>query len=233
MTGGSSGNRTSSGKKMDLAVGAEMVATDGATSIFRANDAAANLLHHARFPAISAMTDRTICSIRPRASGSRRGFAELRCNRELLLRPGAGRCELLLSGGWTVTIAGGELGTIFGASRDRIRAVAALLRRRRRLGARYGFKRWPRDRCSMTDRRANLTEMALEARVRVGDFGIVPFVDAGNISTSPLPVSATCRSAGIGVATITASGRSGRCGHALNPRSGIAHRRLRLARQAF
>ena len=28
---------------------------------------------------------------------------------------------------------------------------------------------------------------ALEARVRVGPFGIVPFVDGGNISTSPLP----------------------------------------------
>ena len=33
----------------------------------------------------------------------------------------------------------------------------------------------------------SLMEFALEARVRVGNFGIVPFIDAGNISTSPLP----------------------------------------------
>lgn len=33
----------------------------------------------------------------------------------------------------------------------------------------------------------SLTEFSLEARVRFGNFGVVPFVDAGNISTSFLP----------------------------------------------
>jgi translocation and assembly module TamA len=46
----------------------------------------------------------------------------------------------------------------------------------------------------------SLAEFALEARVRVGDFGIVPFIDAGNISTSPLPSLRDLRfGAGIGV----------------------------------
>ena len=46
----------------------------------------------------------------------------------------------------------------------------------------------------------SLTEFALEARVRLGNFGIVPFIDAGNVSTSPWPRFDNLRfGAGIGV----------------------------------
>jgi translocation and assembly module TamA len=47
----------------------------------------------------------------------------------------------------------------------------------------------------------SLAEFALEARVRVGGaFGVVPFIDAGNIYTSPLPRLDELRfGAGIGV----------------------------------
>ncbi|BAV64360.1 outer membrane protein assembly factor [Sphingobium cloacae] len=46
----------------------------------------------------------------------------------------------------------------------------------------------------------SLAEFSLEARVRFGDFGVVPFVDAGNISTSFLPRFRDLRiGAGMGV----------------------------------
>ena len=46
----------------------------------------------------------------------------------------------------------------------------------------------------------SLTEFSLEARVRFGNFGVVPFVDAGNISTSFLPRFRDLRvGAGLGV----------------------------------
>ncbi|MEA3389345.1 autotransporter assembly complex protein TamA [Sphingobium sp. CCH11-B1] len=46
----------------------------------------------------------------------------------------------------------------------------------------------------------SLAEFSLEARVRFGDFGVVPFIDAGNISTSFLPRFRDLRiGAGMGV----------------------------------
>lgn len=46
----------------------------------------------------------------------------------------------------------------------------------------------------------SLAEFSLEARVRFGDFGVVPFVDAGNISTTFLPRFRDLRiGAGVGV----------------------------------
>ena len=113
-----------------------------------------------------------------------------------------------------MTIAGRtRLGTIFGASRDRIAPSRRFYAGGGGSVRGYGFQALgPRD--PVFDDPIggrSLIEFALEARVRVGNFGIVPFVDAGNISTSPLPrlrrppASAPASAC----ATIPASARSG------------------------
>ena len=89
-----------------------------------------------------------------------------------------------------VVIAGRtRLGTIFGASRDRIAPSRRFYAGGGGSVRGYGFQRLgPRD--PVFDDPIggrSLAEFALEARVRVGNFGIVPFIDAGNIYTSPLP----------------------------------------------
>jgi len=103
----------------------------------------------------------------------------------------------------TVVIAGrARLGTIFGASRDRIAPSRRFYAGGGGSVRGYGFQRLgPRD--PVFDDPIggrSLAEFALEARVRIGNFGIVPFVDAGNIYTSPLPELDDLRfGAGIGV----------------------------------
>ncbi|MGQ0590123.1 MAG: autotransporter assembly complex protein TamA [Sphingosinicella sp.] len=103
----------------------------------------------------------------------------------------------------TVTIAGRtRLGTIFGASRDRIAPSRRFYAGGGGSVRGYGFQRiGPRD--PVFDDPIggrSLAELAIEARVRVGSFGIVPFIDAGNISTSPLPRFDNLRfGAGVGV----------------------------------
>ncbi|HEV2867088.1 MAG TPA: BamA/TamA family outer membrane protein [Allosphingosinicella sp.] len=90
----------------------------------------------------------------------------------------------------TVTIAArSRLGTIFGASRDRIAPSRRFYAGGGGSVRGYGFQALgPRD--PVFDDPIggrSLAEFALEARVRWRDFGFVPFVDGGNISTSPLP----------------------------------------------
>ena len=90
----------------------------------------------------------------------------------------------------TVTVAGRvRLGTILGASRDRIAPSRRFYAGGGGSVRGYGFQALgPRD--PVFDDPIggrSLAEFALEARIRVGDFGIVPFVDGGNISTSPWP----------------------------------------------
>jgi translocation and assembly module TamA len=103
----------------------------------------------------------------------------------------------------TVVIAGrARLGTIFGAERDRIAPSRRFYAGGGGSVRGYGFQRLgPRD--PVFDDPIggrSLAEFALEARVRVGNFGIVPFIDAGNIYTSPLPKLDDLRfGAGIGV----------------------------------
>lgn len=65
----------------------------------------------------------------------------------------------------------------------------------------YGFQRiGPRDVNNDPVGGRSLVEFSLEARVRVGSFGIVPFVDAGNIYTESLPDFSGLRyGAGLGV----------------------------------
>ncbi len=52
----------------------------------------------------------------------------------------------------------------------------------------YGYQLiGPRDAANTPIGGRSLTEFALEARVRLGSFGIVPFLDGGNVYTSPTP----------------------------------------------
>jgi translocation and assembly module TamA len=125
----------------------------------------------------------------------------------------------------TVTIAGRtRLGTILGASRDRIAPSRRFYAGGGGSVRGYGFQALgPRDPVfddPLGGR--SLTEFALEARVRVGDFGIVPFIDAGNISTSSLPRLRDLQvGAGLGVRYHTRFGPIRvDIGTPLNPRSG-------------
>ena len=125
----------------------------------------------------------------------------------------------------TVTLAGRtRLGTIFGASRDRIAPSRRFYAGGGASVRGYGFQALgPRD--PVFDDPIggrSLAELALEARVRVGNFGIVPFIDAGNISTSPLPRFSDLQvGAGVGVRYHSRFGPIRvDVGTPLNPRSG-------------
>jgi translocation and assembly module TamA len=127
--------------------------------------------------------------------------------------------------GERLTIAGRtRLGTIIGASRDRIAPSRRFYAGGGGSVRGYGFQALgPRD--PVFDDPIggrSLTEFALEARFRLGNFGIVPFVDAGNISTSPLPRLGDLQvGAGIGVRYHTRFGPIRvDVGTPLNPRSG-------------
>ena len=90
----------------------------------------------------------------------------------------------------TVTLAGRtRLGAIFGASRDDIAPSRRFYAGGGGSVRGYSFQALgPRD--PVFDDPIggrSLSEFAIEARIRIGDFGIVPFIDGGNISTSPWP----------------------------------------------
>jgi translocation and assembly module TamA len=125
----------------------------------------------------------------------------------------------------TVTLAGRtRLGTILGAGRDRIAPSRRFYAGGGGSVRGYGFQRiGPRD--PIFDDPIGgrgLAEFAVEARIRWRDFGIVPFIDAGNISTSPLPQFDDLRvGAGIGVRYHTSFGPIRvDVGTPLNPRPG-------------
>jgi len=124
-----------------------------------------------------------------------------------------------------ITIAGRtRLGTIFGASRDRIAPSRRFYAGGGGSVRGYSFQALgPRD--PVFDDPIggrSLTEFALEARIRFGNFGIVPFLDAGNISTSAMPSLHDLQfGAGIGVRYHTRFGPIRvDLGTPLNPRSG-------------
>lgn len=88
-----------------------------------------------------------------------------------------------------VLAARARLGTIMGAERDRIAPSRRFYAGGGGSVRGYGYQDLgPRD--PIFDDPIggrSLAEFSLEARVRVGAFGIVPFVDAGNIYTSSMP----------------------------------------------
>lgn len=65
----------------------------------------------------------------------------------------------------------------------------------------YGYQALgPRDANNDPEGGKSLAEFSLEARIRLGNFGVVPFVDAGNISTKFLPDFGSVRyGAGVGL----------------------------------
>jgi translocation and assembly module TamA len=103
----------------------------------------------------------------------------------------------------TVVIAGRtRLGTISGADRDRIAPSRRFYAGGGGSVRGFGYQELgPRDPIfgdPIGGR--SLAEFALEARVRMGNFGFVPFIDAGNIYTSELPKLTDLRfGAGIGI----------------------------------
>lgn len=88
-----------------------------------------------------------------------------------------------------VVVAGRvRLGTILGAERDRIAPSRRFYAGGGGSVRGYGYQDiGPVDPNGDPIGGRSLAEFSLEARVRIGDFGVVPFVDAGNIYTSPLP----------------------------------------------
>jgi len=88
-----------------------------------------------------------------------------------------------------VVAARARLGTIVGASRDRIAPSRRFYAGGGGSVRGFGYQDLgPRDPIFNDPIGGrSLAEFALEARIRFGNFGIVPFVDAGNIYTSPLP----------------------------------------------
>ena len=89
-----------------------------------------------------------------------------------------------------VVLAGrARLGTIYGAGRDQIAPSRRFYAGGGGSVRGYGYQRvGPRDPVFNDPIGGrSLAEFAIEARVRMGNWGIVPFLDAGNIYTSPLP----------------------------------------------
>ncbi|MDB5691190.1 MAG: outer membrane protein assembly factor [Alphaproteobacteria bacterium] len=92
--------------------------------------------------------------------------------------------------GARVTIAGrARLGTIFGASRDQIAPSRRFYAGGGGSVRGFGYQELgPKDPVFHDPIGGRgLAEFAIEARVRFGNWGIVPFLDAGNISTTPFP----------------------------------------------
>ncbi|MBB5686018.1 autotransporter assembly complex protein TamA [Sphingobium boeckii] len=101
----------------------------------------------------------------------------------------------------TIVIAGrGRMGTIYGADRDRIAPSRRFYAGGGGSVRGYSYQSiGPRDVNNDPIGGRSLAEFSLEARVRFGAFGVVPFVDAGNISSGGLPSLKNMRiGAGIG-----------------------------------
>lgn len=106
-----------------------------------------------------------------------------------------------LPAGERITIAGRlRFGSIVGADVGRIAPSRRLYSGGGGSVRGYGFQRiGPRDIANDPAGGRSLAEFALEARVRVGNFGIVPFIDGGNVYSSNLPKFSGFRyGAGIG-----------------------------------
>jgi translocation and assembly module TamA len=91
--------------------------------------------------------------------------------------------------GKQVTIAGrARIGTITGAKSSAIAPSRRFYAGGGGSVRGYGFQQiGPRDIANDPDGGRSLAEFALEARIRFGPFGVVPFVDAGNIYARALP----------------------------------------------
>ncbi|HWW66274.1 MAG TPA: BamA/TamA family outer membrane protein [Sphingomonadaceae bacterium] len=124
------------------------------------------------------------------------------------------------------TIAGRvRVGSIFGADRDRIAPSRRFYAGGGGSVRGYGYQRiGPRDANNDPIGGQSLAEFSIEARVRFGDFGIVPFFDGGNLYTTTLPRFTGLRyGAGIGARYYTSFGPIRvDVGTPINPRAGDA-----------
>jgi translocation and assembly module TamA len=128
--------------------------------------------------------------------------------------------------GRKIVIAGrARIGTISGASRDRIAPSRRFYSGGGGSVRGYSYQAiGPRDAFNDPIGGRGLAEFALEARIRLGSFGVVPFVDGGNIYTSALPNFNGFRyGAGIGVRYHSSFGPIRLdVGTPINPRKGDA-----------
>jgi translocation and assembly module TamA len=128
--------------------------------------------------------------------------------------------------GKKIVIAGrARIGTISGASRDRIAPSRRFYSGGGGSVRGYSYQAiGPRDAFNDPIGGRGLAEFALEARIRLGNFGVVPFVDGGNIYTSALPNFNGFRyGAGIGVRYHSSFGPIRLdVGTPINPRKGDA-----------
>jgi translocation and assembly module TamA len=118
-----------------------------------------------------------------------------------------------------------RFGSIIGASRDRIAPSRRFYSGGGGSVRGYGYQDiGPRDIDNDPVGGRSLAEFSIEARVRFGDFGVVPFVDAGNLYTQALPRFTGLRyGAGLGVRYYTSFGPIRvDVGTPINPRSGDA-----------
>ncbi|WP_238475331.1 autotransporter assembly complex protein TamA [Sphingomonas cavernae] len=118
-----------------------------------------------------------------------------------------------------------RLGTIYGVESDRIAPSRRFYAGGGGSVRGYGYQSiGPRDGNNDPIGGKSLIEFSLEARVRFGNFGVVPFVDAGNISTGTLPDIGKLRvGAGIGARYYTSFGPIRiDVGTPLNPQPGDA-----------
>jgi translocation and assembly module TamA len=124
------------------------------------------------------------------------------------------------------TIAGRvRVGAILGASRDRIAPSRRFYAGGGGSVRGYGYQDiGPRDLNNDPIGGRSLAEFSIEARARFGNFGVVPFLDAGNIYTEALPRFTHLRyGAGLGVRYYTSFGPIRLdVGTPLNPRRGDA-----------
>lgn len=112
-------------------------------------------------------------------------------------------------GGERVVLAGRvRAGSIFGADRDRIAPSRRFYAGGGGSVRGFGYQEiGPRDQFDDAIGGRSLAEASVEARLRFGDFGVVPFIDAGQIYTSTLPSFDSFRfGAGIGARYYTTFG---------------------------
>lgn len=111
--------------------------------------------------------------------------------------------------GKSIVLAGRtRIGTIAGARRDQIAPSRRFYSGGGGSVRGYGYQDiGPRDVDNDPIGGRSISEFSLEARVRVGDFGIVPFIDGGNIYTDVLPTFGGLRyGTGLGVRYYTSFG---------------------------
>ena len=111
-------------------------------------------------------------------------------------------------GGRTVIAGRARFGSIIGASADRIAPTRRFYAGGGGSVRGYGYQKiGPLDVNGDPAGGRSLAEFSIEARVRFGDFGVVPFLDAGNLYTAKLPSFQHLRyGAGLGVRYYTSFG---------------------------